>query len=378
VVGHSLGEYAALYAAGVLTASDTILIVGSRALLVEKHCTPGTHTMLAVRAPPKTITDLTAGIALDIACINGPDDVVLGGTVEAIDAAAKTLGSSNGIKLTRLPVPYAYHSSQLDPVTAPFEHAARGVEFHTPAIPVLSPLLGRDITSGGVVSAPYLARHLREKVDFPLALSGSAFLSESPPDTTQFLELGPHPVCSGMIASVLGVPTIPSLCRGENAWKAALASLGALHLRGFDVDWEEHNRDMGASVSCLAGLPGYAFEEKDYWIEYRGDWALSKGDAKASSGAVEVVVPRGPATASVQRLVFERLDEQPVSAEFESDLRRPDICKAITGHVVDGVALCPSVSVHGRCASALVICERLTLMQGRFRRHGIHGCQVCV
>src|SRR6266480_7031861 len=58
VIGHSLGEYAALHVAGVLSASDMILLVGRRAQLLEKDCTKYTHGMLAVKSSVEDLETL--------------------------------------------------------------------------------------------------------------------------------------------------------------------------------------------------------------------------------------------------------------------------------------------------------------------------------
>ena len=71
VVGHSLGEYAALNVAGVLSASDTIYLVGKRAELLQTRCQRGTHAMLAVKASRAVLFELLANKKYEIACING-------------------------------------------------------------------------------------------------------------------------------------------------------------------------------------------------------------------------------------------------------------------------------------------------------------------
>ena len=72
VVGHSLGEYAALNAAGVLSDADTIFLVGKRGKLLEQMCTSHTHSMLVVKASQSKAKSVLAGIAFEIACLNGP------------------------------------------------------------------------------------------------------------------------------------------------------------------------------------------------------------------------------------------------------------------------------------------------------------------
>lgn len=340
VIGHSLGEYAALYACGVLTAYDTILVAGRRAELMEQNCRPGVYTMLAVKAPYLTVRDLVCGTKAEIGCINGPSDVVLSGPGNDIQSAARLL-SNNGLKSIQLPVPFACHSAQLDPVVRPFEDVARGVVFYEPRIPLLSPLMGKEISQGGIIDANYLGRHMREKVDFVAALGSSKLILTE--QSVQFVELGPHPLCSGMIKNILGKGTIPSMRKGEDSWKVVAQSLAALYMRGVDIDWREYNRDFPSS-SCLVTLPSYAFDEKNYWIEYKNDWALSKGDSTFQSPVAEKK-QKGPSTSSIQQLVRESLQEQPAKVEFESDLTLPPLYDAIIGHVINGIGLCPSVSM---------------------------------
>jgi iron transport multicopper oxidase len=340
VIGHSLGEYGALYASGVLSASDTILLVGRRAEHLQQYCTAGTHAMLAVKGSMQMIQDFILHTETEIACVNGINDVVLSGRVEEIKAAAELL-ARKGFKSTILDLQYAFHSSQMDSILKPFEKVAQSAEFRVPKVPLLSPLLGVTVQQGEVISASYLSRHLREKVDFVAALeSRKATLTSK---DCLFVEIGPHPLCSGMIKTTLGVATVPTLRRREDSWETVSRSLSALYSRGIDVDWAEYHRDFALAHQLLA-LPSYAFDEKNYWLEYKNDWALEKSDATTPTREVPVVTKTGPATSSVQRLIQEDIQDQSASAEFESDLDEQTLRDSIIGHVINGIGLCPSVS----------------------------------
>ena len=72
VIGHSLGHYAALNAASVLSSASTIFLVGTRARQLQSKCQPGTHAMLLVRPPLSVIENYLDETAVEIACINGP------------------------------------------------------------------------------------------------------------------------------------------------------------------------------------------------------------------------------------------------------------------------------------------------------------------
>lgn len=165
VVGHSLGEYAALHVAGVLSIIDTISLVGRRAQLLVENCKIGTHGMLAVRAEFSSIAQLLSDVSVEKACLNGPEELVLSGTIENIDKVKDTL-TAKGLKSTKLSVPYAFHSAQVDPILEEFKAAASSTMFNKPQIPVISTLLGRVVDDSGTFNSEYLARHCRESVNF--------------------------------------------------------------------------------------------------------------------------------------------------------------------------------------------------------------------
>jgi acyl transferase domain-containing protein len=93
LIGHSLGEYAALNVAGVLSDADTIQVVGKRAQLLQEKCTAGTHAMLAISAPREQISSFVQASRCELACINGHDDTVVSGESSAIRDLYATLRS---------------------------------------------------------------------------------------------------------------------------------------------------------------------------------------------------------------------------------------------------------------------------------------------
>ena len=346
VIGHSLGEYAALNAAGVLSASDTIYLVGKRAQELVTTCTPGTHTMLAVAGSVSSVKPFMADYALEIACINSPSDTVLGGSNDQIDQVAEDL-ARKGIKSTKLQLPFAYHISQVDPILDEYEKVARGVTFNAPHIPVLSPLLGNVIRSEGSFDSVYVKRHARETVDFPRGID-AGFRDGLISEKTVWVEVGPHPVCLPMVKKTLGpaISAVPSLCRNEDSWKVVSSSLASLYNCGLDIDWNEYQRDFN-SAQRLLRLPSYSFDLKNYWINYTGNWCLTKGSIKA---VTDIPKPAPKlSTASVQRIVEEKLHDSEATVTIESDISEPTLKAAIQGHIVNGTALCPS-SLYGDMA----------------------------
>ena len=87
-------------------------------------------------------------------------------------------------------------------------------------------------------------------------------------------------------------------------------------------------------------LPTYTFDFKNYWIEYTGDWTLTKGDIGPTQEAPKPAPKLS--TTSVQRIIEESIHESKASMIIESDISEPLLKAAIQGHMVNDTALYPS------------------------------------
>lgn len=281
VVGHSLGEYAALNAAGVLSDADTLHLVGKRAELLQEQCTCDTHAVLVVRASVAQIESVLGGDVtkhkVEFACINSPVETVLAGNKDDITESAAILTGAS-LKSSLLKVPYAFHSAQLDPMLSELEQVAKNVRFSKPTVPVLCPLDGSLVKDVGVFGPQYMVHHSREPVNMLQALS-AARNNNVVTDLTAMVEIGPHPAMGAMIRAVLGsqVPTLASCQRGRSTWHVLTASLKHMYAAGADIRWLEYHRDFKSSHKVIS-LPSYNWDMKDYWIPYVHDWSLRKGD----------------------------------------------------------------------------------------------------
>lgn len=343
VMGHSLGEYAALNAAGVISVSEAIFLVGERAKLLKEKCFVGSHAMLATKTSAKSAKEALAKVpGVEIACINAPQETVLGGTVADIDKAADEL-REKGIKCTKLNVQFAFHSTQVDPILTSFQKLAGSIVFQKPKIPVISPLLSGVLNESDSIDKEYLSKHARGTVDFLGALEAAQQLGVIN-ENTIWLELGPHPVCSGFVKSGLGSSTkvASSLNRNFDDYKVVSDTLAFLHTAGLDINWNDYHRNFQGSLQML-DLPAYAFDNKKYWIDYVGDWNLTKGQTGRLAILPAAVTP-SLSTTTVQKVISEVIEDDKVKATMviESDVSRPDLLAAISGHQVNGTALCPS------------------------------------
>ena len=350
VIGHSLGEYAALHVAGVLSASDAIFLVGKRAQMLEEKCKVGSHKMLAVRASLDQIEKSAGGKPYEVACINGPKETVLSGTVEQMDAVSEPL-KSDGYRCISLDVSFAFHSSQTDPVLDEFEKiATSGALFQAPNLPVISPLLSKVIFDDKTVNACYVRRATREPVNFLSALEMAQKISIID-EKTAWVEIGPHPVCMGFVKSTFSSSTISvsSFWRGEDNWVTIAQSLATLHCAGIEVGWNEFHLPFESGLRLL-DLPTYSWNDKNHWIQYNGDWALTKGntfyDAEKGLAKAQAAPAQGSSlrTSTVQHIVEESIDESAGKVAIQSDLMQSDFLAAANGHRMNGCGVVTSVS----------------------------------
>ncbi|KAJ5738863.1 hypothetical protein N7493_002018 [Penicillium malachiteum] len=346
VVGHSIGEYAALYAAGVLSASEVIHLVGSRAELMEKLCLTGSHGMLVAKSSRSQLAQYITGSDLDITCENSPEEIVVGGPQNSIDDLAETL-LTRGIQNKKLAVAYAFHSSQMDPILRDFEFVVNSVTLSPPKIPIISSLLGGVLEpTSGELNHQYFARHTREPVLFSAAVTDARDKSIID-DETVWIEVGSHPICNGMLKSILGSETVglASLRRSEDPWTTLSSSLATLYNFGYSINWSEYHRDFEEAHKLLT-LPSYAFDLKNYWTQYQNDWCLSKGDLTVSTSNNEGL-PQAPAvkrelSLTVQEILEEKIEDGLITFLAQSDVSHPKLRALIFGHLVNGAGLCPS------------------------------------
>ena len=351
VIGHSLGEYAALHVAGVVTAHEAIFMAGRRAQLLQAKCQIGSHTMMAVRASYAQIEESAnaANLPYTIACLNGPSDTVLSGTTEEMASVGKVLESA-GYRCIKLDVAFAFHSEQTDPILADFEAACKGIVFQEPKLPVISPLLGNVVFDGRTLNATYMRRGTREAVDFVSAIEDAYDISTVNEDTV-WIEIGPHPVCTGFVKSILSsnsdLIAVPSMRRGDNNWKTLAESMAVLHQVGLPIEWNEFHRPFEPSLRLL-DLPTYAWNDKNYWMQYNGDWCLTKGntfygDEKDSIKPVAAVTSE-LSTSVVQQIIAVDINGVAGVVAMQSDLMQSDFLAAANGHRMNDCGVVTSVS----------------------------------
>ncbi|UNI24282.1 Noranthrone synthase [Purpureocillium takamizusanense] len=362
VLGHSLGEYAALNVAGVLSDADTIYLVGMRAGLLQQ-CKAGTHAMLAVKTSVararEILSDNTQGdlpvSRIQVSCINGPEDTVLGGSSDQVIAWQRIL-NSHGIRSRVLNTPYAFHTSQVSSILGDLEALANQVTYHRSTMAIVSPLLGSVVPKGDSdckLNAKYLTRHCRETVDTYAGLLAAEKARLVDPQSC-ILEIGPDPVVLDMVKATLGtsLKTLPLLQKGKDTWDLLTNAISVLYTAGHNLLWQTYFDDFKSSHKLLQ-LPAYSWDLKAHWLQYENDWSVTKpgvrtvqhsGAANSASPPPEAVMPTVECT-TIHGIVEERVESaDKVFITLKTDISREDISGIARGHVVAGIPLAtPSV-----------------------------------
>ncbi len=207
--GHSMGQYSALVASGVVSLRDGMRLVRDRGRLMQASGEGNPGAMAAIIGlPDERLPELVAiGSALGtfgVANRNSPGQVVVSGVrpaVEAAAAAAKGLGARRAVVL---PVSVAAHSALMVEAAAGMRAALDGVELHAPRIPLLANADARPLTTADACRAE-LVDHLTTGVDWIAAVTAMRAAG-----VTRFVEVGPGRVLSGLIRRIAAdAETIP-------------------------------------------------------------------------------------------------------------------------------------------------------------------------
>ncbi|MGW4057238.1 SDR family NAD(P)-dependent oxidoreductase [Amycolatopsis sp. NPDC004747] len=250
VLGHSIGEITAAYAAGVFSLADAARIVAARGRLMQ--ALPPGGAMAAVAASEAEVAELL-GDGVELAAVNGPSAVVLSGDEDAVLAAAARM-RERGHKTKQLKVSHAFHSARMAPMLAEFAAELAGVTWHEPEIPVVSNVTGRLAEPGELTTPGYWAEHVRRPVRFAEGIAASG--------ATRFVELGPGAALTGLVEETADVPCVAALRDDRPEEVALLGAVAELFVQGTAVDWSA----LLPPVTGFVDLPKYAFDQQNYWL----------------------------------------------------------------------------------------------------------------
>jgi acyl transferase domain-containing protein len=203
VMGHSMGEYGALVAAGSLTFEAAIEAVSARGREVRNLSVADPGRMVAVFAPLAEIERIAAGVEgyVVVVNVNSTSQAVIGGATGAVERAVEAVEQA-GFTAVPLPISHAFHTSIVAPACEPLRRALARLDLRPPSLPIVANLTG-DLYPMGPGAGPemldILARHVASPVQF---VKGLHTLHDA--GARAFIEVGPKWALRGFAADVLG------------------------------------------------------------------------------------------------------------------------------------------------------------------------------
>uniref|UniRef100_UPI001180AEAE type I polyketide synthase n=1 Tax=Streptomyces caniscabiei TaxID=2746961 RepID=UPI001180AEAE len=250
--GHSIGEYAALYAGGALALEDGLRLTAWRGRLMQTVCPPG--GMLAVRADQADAGRIARAAGAELAALNGPRAQVISGPPEAVEEAARLLDEV-GLRWRALPVDRAFHSAAVESALREFRSRASETPYRPLHTPLVTAADGESRPEGWTVDADYLCLQARRPVRFDLAVSAAVeqgcghFIEIGAGDT--LTGLGRHCVPASTWLSGQGDGTLTEQVSGF------LTSLGSLYRAGAELEWHTIT-----SAGGRVPLPGHPLRRR--------------------------------------------------------------------------------------------------------------------
>ncbi|PQE24865.1 polyketide synthase protein [Rutstroemia sp. NJR-2017a BVV2] len=283
-VGHSSGELAAAYAAGLVSASEAIIAAFYRGYTVKRNAVHG--TMLAAGLGSVDITKyIPSGSDVVIACVNSPKSVTLSGSVTGIQEIKAQLDVDE-VFCRELKTGRAYHSPQMDVVAPEYEQLCAlafskprdvTVEKKLPRARMFSSVTGQEIFESSL-PIKYWCDNLRGQVKFDQAVS-AMFGSPGLEKVKCAIEIGPHSALAGplkQISQTIAIQNfsyVPTFVRNTDSNSQLLKMAGELFLLGYPVDLGRINEIEDATTiestpQLLVDLPPYQWNyQKTYWAE---------------------------------------------------------------------------------------------------------------
>ncbi|MGP3690373.1 SDR family NAD(P)-dependent oxidoreductase [Streptomyces sp. IBSNAI002] len=328
LIGHSIGELTAAHVSGVLGLSDACALVAARGRLMQSL--PSGGAMVAVHAGEAEVLPYLREHSghVSIAAVNAPAFVVISGHAETVREIADELGRQ-GRRTSPLRVSHAFHSPFIEPVLQEFQAVAAGLEFHRPAIPVISTLTGRPAAPDDLTTPRYWAEQARHAVRFQQALD--TLIRERP---TTLLEIGPDATLTTIAHSCTRERTqhdhtiLPTLRKGHGEADTLATAVAQLHANGHVAA----PLLPAAPAARPAPLPTYPFQHRRYWLAPSVD-----GTPRAAARAVGAEYGDHPLVGAVLPLPD---DEGWVLSGRLATESHP----WLTDHAVDGERLFPATA----------------------------------
>ena len=199
VAGHSLGEFSALVANGVLAFEDALRLVYQRALAMQKACEVEPSTMAAILGLEDEVVETVCASIEGVvvaANYNCPGQLVISGSVSSVEEACLKLTEAGAKRALLLPVGGAFHSPLMEPAREELAAAIENTQFHQPKCPVY-----QNVTASAVVNPEEIKRNLVSQLTAPVRWTQT--MNQMIADgASEVIEVGPGKVLQGLFKKV--------------------------------------------------------------------------------------------------------------------------------------------------------------------------------
>ncbi|WP_205876684.1 type I polyketide synthase [Mycobacterium camsae] len=265
VIGHSQGEIAAAYVAGVLSLRQAAQVVIVRSRLLRALA--GSGGMVSIACGGHQVAPLVApwGERIAVAAVNSPSAVVVSGDMVALQELLSCC-EAQGVRARRLEVDYASHSAQVEAIGAELVEALSGITPCSSQVGFISTVTG-EVIDGAELDGQYWYRNLRQSVQFEQALHSAAAQGYG-----VFIEASAHPVLLSAVEDALpegghrlgsaAAVAVPTLGRQDGGLDRFMKSVAQAYAAGVGVDW---SAVFAGSGGAWVGLPTYSFARRRFW-----------------------------------------------------------------------------------------------------------------
>ncbi len=197
--GHSLGEFSALVSCGAMSFEDGLKLVAKRANAMQKACEAEPSTMAAVLgmedAEVERICATVDGVVVP-ANYNCPGQLVISGSIEAVEKACEALKEAGAKRALVLPVGGAFHSPLMEPARAELEAAIKNTEINEPICPVYQNVVAKGVSTPSEIKENLIAQ-------LTGAVKWTQIMNQMIADgANHFTEVGPGKVLQGLVKKV--------------------------------------------------------------------------------------------------------------------------------------------------------------------------------
>lgn len=199
VAGHSLGEFSALVANKTLAFQDALKLVYKRAMAMQKACEIQPSTMAAILGlDDERVEEICREIngVVVPANYNCPGQLVISGSIEAVNLACEKMKEAGAKRALVLPVGGAFHSPLMEPARVELEEAIKNTTFSSPICPVY-----QNVTASAVSNPSEIQKNLLIQLTAPVRWTQSV-KAMAADGATHFIEVGPGKVLQGLVKKI--------------------------------------------------------------------------------------------------------------------------------------------------------------------------------